>query len=238
MVANPNRPSLYLLYRASKSTLDIQDILNSDDVTEVQPEELNELDVDSELTDLVHLSGVPTSGIPKDFWQRFIQTCFRLVRRGASNPKFAACVKDAEVKFKTTRITECSHLSKWGGFRDLTQTMDEVDKLNKIGDTIWTLSAPTSLAIIALLIVRGIGGDSTARVNSLIHTNQILQYAGHAIDKYAFDKANPVFIGTRPNSHSVVPMTDALSELNDADFMTLRLPHLQEARTSMTPRRR
>lgn len=41
--------------------------------------------------------------------------------------------------------------------------MNEVDRLNKLSDAAWTLSVPTSLAIIALLVGCGIGEYSAAR---------------------------------------------------------------------------
>jgi hypothetical protein len=73
------------------------------------------------------------------------------VRRDPDDEQYTACIKNTETKFKSTRLTECTTLSKWGGYRDPTLVMDEVEKMNKLNSAIWTPSAPTSLAVVALL---------------------------------------------------------------------------------------
>lgn len=97
--------------------------------------------------------------------------------------------------------------------------------MNKLSSAIWTSSAPTSFAVVALLVVRNIGSDSTARVNHLISTYQVLQLTGLAIDNYdPKDRTNPIFIVVKPGTVSSATTTAPIAEAahNDADFVLLQ----------------
>ncbi|RFN54880.1 hypothetical protein FIE12Z_847 [Fusarium flagelliforme] len=95
--------------------------------------------------------------------------------------------------------------------------------MNKLSSAIWTPSAPTSLAVVALLIVRNIGSDSTARVNRLISAHEVLQFTGQAIDQYdPTERANPVFIGVKPGTLLSETAQLAKPASNDADFILLQ----------------
>lgn len=85
---------------------------------------------------------------------------------------------------------------------------DEVEKINKLSSAIWTPSGPTSLAVVALLLVRNIGSDSTARVNRLISAHKVLQFTGLTIDNYdPKDRTNLIIIGIKPGTVSSTTTT-------------------------------
>jgi hypothetical protein len=93
--------------------------------------------------------------------------------------------------------------------------MDEVERMNKLSSAIWTPSAPTSLAVVALLVVRNIGSGATARVNRLISAHKILQFTGQAIDQYdPTERANPIFIGVKPGTlrSETAPLAESASK--------------------------
>ncbi|KAF4499748.1 hypothetical protein FAGAP_4058 [Fusarium agapanthi] len=64
---------------------------------------------------------------------------------------------------KSTRVTEATEWSSWGGHKEATSTLREIQNNNiAFPEAVWTLSAPTALTIVALRAIKRIGKDGRA----------------------------------------------------------------------------
>ncbi|SCO84836.1 uncharacterized protein FRV6_08963 [Fusarium oxysporum] len=136
---------------------------------------------------------------------------------------------------KSTRVTEATEWSSWGGHKEATITLREIQNNNTaFPEAVWTLSAPTALAIIALRAIRRIGKDGRATGVQILNAESVLQYTGMAIDLYADNTSNgAICVGVRPNCSIAGLTTVASRERNPAAYMLLPNPP-----TKLEPRSR